>query len=1100
MPSGAAKSREPTPTSPECWQELVAGKLNPPTIDPVRHLPRRRLLRQVQESPPRKITLIEARAGQGKSIFAAQLIANTGIPYCWYQIGAEDQDPIVFVSGLLHGLRQRLPAFEAPQLTHLLRQGDGVHEPSHLATLLLRELQPHLPGKFCFVLDDIYLLEGASGSLGFIQTLLQTTSPHLSFILVSRHPVSLLVQDILPKGEVERIDNTALAFTPREVADLCNDMLHLPACGETVRLLHRLTEGWVMGLILAGQSLPPETSVTEDALLSALREIPQGGLLDYFLTTVFPRFSKCTQLSLLIFSLLDTIPVMLAEELAAGEESARELLIEMCRRNLFVRPLDVGGEEYVLHHLFHHGLRTLAWKQLASGEIERTHRVAAGWYRQQDRPVEALHHLLVAEDYAGAAELLKELGLELLAKNRLTTLHLALSRIPTEAVRHYAWLAYFTGITTLDIDPPEALSFFESAQQRFLFDGEELGELLTLVSLISYHIIVDGRLHLGANHIRRAADLFERHGEKLPPVHQAHAANILLLAFSNILNDFSGATTYYDIGLRTAQLLQMKNLEAESRLMRCYWHIFSGDVKGSFAEIEKAMPLLRSPLITPLYKGSLYLAWINILANTGDHASYRYHSQRFRTLLGGDVFDHSILAAYSNQWAIDMALFRGDFQESRELLLRQRTADFAGAGPHLRCQTMQYTALVAALTGDRAEALSAAEESLRLRREVGCPLFIANNCGIIGGAYALIGEAERALGILQEGLEHAQSVGDFYARATLHAYRAWLHLEMGERTPARRDLSDLLDCLHRYGHGHFYGWHPQLMQRLLTVAVREGIRSDFARQLARRHLDLALLDDGTPLPLLHVCTLGGLSLQIGNRTILRGEDLTPHQRQLLTLLLAGPGLHLSQEEITGQLWPDSPEHKARKNFDALLIRLRKTLSEAVGSCGISHPYLVIRKGVLGFEHTLVDALILREAAAKALRHQRDGEPMQADNAFRRVAALWNGPFMASLPLPESAESFRQELSLLYLKCVRSWCPLLTADGRHAEAEEIAVAALRFDPINEDLVRLLHGIYTTRNNPVKARQLLEAYARALSEATFSDEEIEEILEAFWTHPA
>lgn len=1100
MSSGAANSREPTPTSPERWQELAAGKFYPPTIDPARHLPRRRLLRQVQEGPPRRITLIEARAGQGKSIFAAQLIAKAGTPYCWYQIGAEDQDPIVLVSGLLSGLRQSLPSFQAPQLTPLLRQGDGVHDPAQLAALLLRELQPHLPGKFCLVLDDIYLLEGATASLGFLQALLHTTSPNLRFILISRHPVSLLVHGILPKGEVKTIDNTALALTPREVAELCTDLLHLPVCGETVRLLHRLTEGWVMGLILAGQSLPEETSVHEEALLSALREIPQGGLLDYFLTTVFPRFSECRRLSLLHFSFLDTIPVMLAEELAVGEESARELLKEMCRRNLFVRPLDAGGEEYVLHHLFHQGLRTLAREQLAPAEIERTHSVAAGWYRQQGRPVEALHHLLYAEDHAGAADLLKEVGLELLARNRLATLHLALSRVPAEAVRQYAWLAYFTGITTLDIDPPEALSFFESARQRFLLGGEELGELLTLVSLISYHVLVDGRLHLGAAHIKRAAALFERHGEKLPPVHQAHAANIFLMAFSNILNDFPGGAAYYDLGLRTAQHLQMKNLEAEARVWRCYWHMFSGDVAGCFAEIEAALPLLHSPLVTPFNKGILYLAGMNLLANTGNQAGYRYHRQRFRSLMGGDVFDRSVMAAFSNQWAIDLALVRGDFQECRERLAQARTADFAGAGSHLRCQALQYAALVAALTGDRAEALSAAEESLRLRGEVGSPIFIANNCGLVGGAYAHLGEVGKALPILQQGLEHARAIGDFYARATLHAYRAWLYLDEGEMALARQDLSDLLDCLHRYGHGHFYGWHPRLMQRLLSAAVREGLRSDFARQLARRHLDLALLDDGTALPLLHVLTLGGLSLQIGDQTILRGEELTPHQRQLLTLLLAGPGLHLGQEEIAGQLWPDSPEHKARKNFDALLIRLRKTLSEAVGRCGIRHPYLALRKGVLGFEHARVDALMFREEATKALRHLRDGKRWQADNAFRRAVALWNGPFMASLPLPESAEAFRQELSALYLKCVRRWSPLLSADGRHAEAEEIAAAALRFDPINEDLVRLLHGICAARNNPVKARQLLEAYAKALREATFSEEEIEEILEAFWTHPA
>jgi DNA-binding SARP family transcriptional activator len=525
--------------------------------------------------------------------------------------------------------------------------------------------------------------------------------------------------------------------------------------------------------------------------------------------------------------------------------------------------------------------------------------------------------------------------------------------------------------------------------------------------------------------------------------------------------------------------------------------MFSGNVEGSFAEIEAAWPLLHSPLVTPLNKGSLYLASMNLLANTGDHAAYRYHYERFRSLMGGDVFDRSVMAAFSNQWAIDLALVRGDFQECRERLAQAQTADFAGAGLHLRCQTMQYAALVAALTGNRAEALSAAEESLRLRGEVGSPIFIANNCGLVGGAYVHLGEVGKALPILKQGLEHSRAIGDFYARATLHAYRAWLYLEAGESALARQDIADLLDCLHRYGYPHFYGWHPQLMQRLLSAAAREGIRADFARQLAARRLDLAILPGGVTIPLLRIRTLGDLEISIGDRSVLRGSELTPAQRQLLAVLLASTGLQRSQEEIAALLWPDSPEEKARKSFDALLIRLRRTVHEASGGEIDSRRYLPLRKGILALEHCRIDAQEFREGVSKALRHLRKGESWQADGAFRSAFSLREGEFLAGMPLPEPAETFRQDLATLYLECACRWSRLLSSDGRHEEARQVAEAALRHDPIHEDLVRSFYEAHIAQGQPAKARKVLDDYAAALRAEQFAEDEIEEILEAFWT---
>jgi DNA-binding SARP family transcriptional activator len=827
--------------------------------------------------------------------------------------------------------------------------------------------------------------------------------------------------------------------------------------------------------------------------------VPRGGVLDYFLAQFFSRFSKQLQQYLLTLSLLDTTPIGLAEELTARPD-ARELLAELSRQNLFVRPLDATRTEYVFHHLFLNSLRSLARQRLSPGEIVAAHRLAARWYRQQDRPVEALGHLFAAEDFAAAEQLLREVGSELLANNLTITLHQALRRIPEEVIRGYGWLSYFAGVSMMEIDPPAALSHLENAHCLFLTGGEELGELLTLVRLISFHVLVDGRHHLGATHLDRAAVLFEKKVEELTPTHRAHASNVLLMGFITIRNDTSRADTYYNLGLKIAREHRLPNLEAEARLWRCYRHIFAGCYPECFAEIEEAAPLLHSPLVNSINKAALYLAFVNALAQTGDHASYHYHRSRVQTMKGGDLVDRSVIGAFMMLWNIDLAFALGNFAQAREILMRALTADFAGASPHLRSMYLQYYALLLARDGKREAAVTAADESRLLRAEIGCPFFVAYNCLLVGAANARLGNAEEAFHLFREGLETVSAIGDWFIRGGLHAQRAQLYLDLGQTENAQNDIREVLENLHRQDYVHFRSWTPELMERILAEAVRGKIRHDFARELAGQRLGLGILPDGTTIPLLQIRTLGSLELRIRQRIVLRGGEMTPAQRQLLAILLTSPGLQRGQEEVTALLWPESPVGKARKNFDALLIRLRKTVQEASGGEIDSRFYIPLRKGVLSLEHCRVDALDFRARGIKGLRHLRKGENWQADNVLRSALGLWQGEFLAGMTLPDPAEISRQDLAALFLECSCRWSGLLSSDGRYEEARQVADAALRHDPIHDDLVRILYEIHTAQSKPVKARKVLDDYAAALRVEQLSEDEVEQILESFWTRPA
>lgn len=1090
----AATHRQTPPSTP-------AGKFFPPSIDPDLILPRTRLLQQMQERriARKKVLIIEAQAGQGKSVFAAQLMARLGTGYCWYQIGPDDGDTVFLASTLYAGLRDKIAGFRAPLFEEILSTGgSSTCDQDQLCALLLQDLSHGLADDFFLVLDDIYLLEGFPQSLAFIEGLISGSPPWMRFVLISRFSLTPLLRVKWPQGDSLTIDNDALALSRQEIAGFCNSLLHLPVSPETVQLLHHLTEGWTMGLILASRSLCEGRPSSEGALVSDLMAISKGGVHNFFLDQIFPCLPVALQDALLKFSLLETIPVGLAEKLS-DIPAIRELLKELHRQNFFIRPLDAHHSEYVFHHLFLDSLRLVAKRHLGADQMT-VHRVAAHWYAAQNRPVEAFRHDLAAEEFATADTLLKQVGFELQANNRIVTLHQMLNHVPEETIQKYAWLSYFSGIIAMDMDPPRALSFFEIARLRFHQDGDESGELLTLVQLVAFHAMVDGRHHLGAIHLERATELFDKKSGELPPILRAHAANVFLMAFSIIHHDMARADTYYDTGLKIARELQMKNLEAEARLWRCYRHVFAGDIRAGFSEIEGAFPLLRSPLVNSINKGGLALAFVNALANVGDHANYHYHRAKLRDMMGAELVDRSVFGAFMMMWDIDLAFARGDFALVRELLVRALATDFAGSGAHLRSQYQQYHALFLALEGREEEASAAAAESRQLRSEIGGPFFTAINAMFLGAVHARLGQPTEALQCFQQALEILEARNEWFVRSAIHAHRAWLFLEMDQPALARRDICDLLEALQTHHGVHFYSWTPELMAKILRVAVRDNIRPDFARQLAEERLDMTILQDGSALPVLHIKTLGTLEVSIGPHRVLRGDDLTPAQRQMLAILLSSPGLRRSQEEITELLWPESSEDKARKNFDALLIRLRKVLHEAGRGAIDSRSYLVLRKGILALEHCRVDALIFRDRASLALRHLRKKACWQADNAFRSAFELWKGEFLSGMTLADPAEILRQDLLTLFLESSCRWSQLLFSLGRYEKARAITEKALRHDPIHEELIRVLYRIYTQLSHPVKARKVLDDYARALRVEQFSENEIEDILESFWNKPS
>jgi tetratricopeptide (TPR) repeat protein len=72
---------------------------------------------------------------------------------------------------------------------------------------------------------------------------------------------------------------------------------------------------------------------------------------------------------------------------------------------------------------------------------------------------------------------------------------------------------------------------------------------------------------------------------------------------------------------------------------------------------------------------------------------------------------------------------------------------------------------------------------------------------------------------------------------------------------------------------------------------------------------------------------------------------------------------------------------------------------------------------------------------------------------------------------------------------------MAKDGRYQQAVKLLRDALRYDPANDGLFRMLYRLCLAQDSPGQASKVLKQYHQALSRENFPEQEIEEALQTF-----
>ena len=486
---------------------LLATKLYIPLPRP-HSVARSHLAERLNDGLGRRLTLVSAPAGFGKTTLLSSWISDlrcriddfqpgaenqkskfAHLQFAWLSLDEADSNPARFLAYLVAALQTVQPNLGEGVLAAL--QAPQAPPAETLLTSLLNEIAA-LPSKLILVLDDYHLLDSQPVD-AILAFLVEHLPPQLHLVIASREDPSLPLARLRARGQLTELRAADLRFARAEAVEFLNHRMGLNLTEGDVAALEAHTEGWIAGLQLAALAMQGEqdTAAFIHSFTGANRFV-----LDYLLEEVLQRQPQDIQAFLLRTSILEPLCGPLCDTVLNALPGSGQTTIESIERaNLFIIPLDDRRGWYRYHHLFGDLLRQ---RLAAPPELPEYHLRASQWYEANGHLAEAFHHALNAEDFECAARL-TEAAWQGMEDSFQTAAWLGwVKKIPEMLVRSRPLLCAQAGWAFSDAGQPEISEVYLQHAERALAGAADQAGLHFLPGSIAlaraYNAQVQGNL------------------------------------------------------------------------------------------------------------------------------------------------------------------------------------------------------------------------------------------------------------------------------------------------------------------------------------------------------------------------------------------------------------------------------------------------------------------------------------------------------------------------------------------------------------------------------------------------------------------------------
>jgi len=398
---------------------------------PVDCLCRELLLAKLDEITKKKLTLVTAPAGYGKTMLVSMWLSKQteAVKSCWVSLDEHDNNAQLFWHYIIMSVNRAATGYLDGNATI------SPLMPVDSFEIMLNGLINWLSGihyDIVLVIDDYHLIHDESIHKS-MQYFVSHIPDNIHIVIISRIIPPIKFARLRLHGKLLELKAEELKLTLNEVTEFLVGNMKLCLVENEVKKLEEYTEGWIAALNLTALSIKSSSNMKEYlGNLSHMNEY----VVEYMSEEVFNLLEADIKDFLVKTSILDTLNGSLCDEVA-GISNSKEIICCLEKNNVFINVLDDEKLNYRYHSLFAEFLRNRLMK-ISTDKVEELYLNASRWYEKSNMIQETLEYSIRSNNHRNTARLIEKFGEIMIINRDLVRLADIIEVLPGYLIRNSA--------------------------------------------------------------------------------------------------------------------------------------------------------------------------------------------------------------------------------------------------------------------------------------------------------------------------------------------------------------------------------------------------------------------------------------------------------------------------------------------------------------------------------------------------------------------------------------------------------------------------------------------------------------------------------------
>jgi LuxR family transcriptional regulator, maltose regulon positive regulatory protein len=1043
---------------------LLHSKFQIPKRQSILH--RERLVSQLKEINQKRLTIIIAGAGFGKTTLIVDAMEAFNMLPIWFRLDEQDTDFRVFISYLYSAIHEHYrklhrtaKAEEIPKLS-IKNMTDALLD-------WLAFAQDLLDHETVIVLDDYHLIQDSPMINEAVDFILNRLPDHIHLIIVGRKTLPITLSRFRVMDQLIEINETDLCFSDNEVeVFFANEDKKMTE--RDINDILYTTGGWVASLVLLRYSMRKQSHKRIWESLDHIKKEP-GYIFSYLKENVFDSQPDHVRRFMMKTALLPEINARLCSQFFDVED-AGQILSRMIEDHLFIFPVDDSGNVFYLHHLFRDFLLEQLHENYTGSQVCSLH-CRIGERIEPHDVFEAIHHFIEGKDYSQAIRLIKTHEMKFLLEGKINFLGRWIKKIPKPILeKNPQLLLALSRLHSHYGDPEKSITLIYRALSLYKKQDVKEDMIACVIEL--------GSQYYYSGHLKEAKLLMEQVLDDIDPQSQSYViAMTFLTFFSSVLGDFE-TSRKYDADAREiiVNYPEFERKIATALIDTSLTHTlyFAGEYEQSQKvckkllktvlklNIEPCLPLIFYQLSANSYyleaydggiayarkgieacekigladsrKGWVYLAWAQNCKGLGDFEAVLENTSKCLELFEGP----------GNRWGMahTLELMAATYLEQKKSGLAQKTLDHAFAIIH----GYGLTVTRSILENTYAKVLLANnQESAALERLLGAEPNLKEASYHLFNNYLLAAQACFRLGSIKQAGRFLNKVFDL---SIIFSFDRFVIKEKYWIIPLLKQGLDKKFTLEAGPHSYFTG----LFQKDLKDTS----------------------------PVLSISFLGKFKLYRGDRKIPLSSWKSSKALMTLKYLAANRQQgYIHKDVLIELLWPEQDPGKTTSRFNMAMSSLRKTLEPDILPKAAS--LYIDRKNdryrLFNDDRINVDIEIFSMLYSKAKKiNIKESLPH-----YLEAIRIYKGEFLEEDRYEEWCIDKKNILYSKYIKILRNIISIFEAKKDMDNAIQYSQKLLTANPVDEYIVGKLMVFYADKGLNSRIKETYDTYSTATRHA-------------------